>query len=71
MTPLEQKYSCERSERALCTLMKKYKKMDCYNYMPSFTDGASDSDGDAKNVRTMGEPKHYIRLNENKSWKLM
>ena len=30
MTPLEQKYSCERSEWALCTLMNKYKKKDCY-----------------------------------------
>ena len=38
MTPLEQKYSCERSEWALCTLMNKYKKKDCYNFMPSFTD---------------------------------
>ena len=71
MTPLEQKYSCERSEWALCTLMSKYKKKDCYNYMPSFTDEASDSDGGAKEVRTTGEPKHYIRLNENRSWKLM
>ena len=51
--------------------MNKYKKKDCYDYMPSFTDEASDSDGDAKNVRTTGEPKHYIRLNENRSWKLM
>ena len=71
MTPLEQKYSCDRSEWALCTLMNKYKKKDCYNYMPSFTDEASDSDGGAKEVRTTGEPKHYIRLNENRSWKLM
>ena len=51
MTPLEQKYSCERSELALYE--------------------ASDSDGGAKEVRTTGEPKHYIRLNENRSWKLM
>jgi hypothetical protein len=62
MTPLKQKYSCERSEWAFCTLMSKYKKKDCYNYMPSFTDGASDSDGDAKKVRTMGEPKHFISI---------
>ena len=54
MTPLEQKYSCERSEWALCTLMNKYKKKDCYNYMPSFTDEASDSDGGAKMVRNKG-----------------
>ena len=39
--------------------------------MPSFTDEASDSDGDAKKVRTTGEPKHVIRLNENRGWKLM
>ena len=39
--------------------------------MPSFTDEASDSDGGAKEVRTTGEPKDYIRLNENRSWKLM
>ena len=71
MTPLEQKYSCERSKWALCTLINKYKKKDCYNYMPSFTDEASDSDGGAKKVRTTGEPKHFIRLNENRSWKLM
>ena len=71
MTPLEQKYSCERSEWALCTLMNKYKKKDCYNYMPSFTDEASDSDRDANKVRTTGEPKNVIRLNENKGWKLM
>ena len=38
MTQLKQKYSCERSEWALCTLMNKYKKKYCYNYMPSFTD---------------------------------
>ena len=31
------------------------------------TDEASDSDGGAKEVRTTGEPKHYIRLNENRS----
>ena len=39
--------------------------------MPSFTDEASDSDGGAKKVRTTGEPKHFIRLIENRSWKLM
>ena len=44
--------------------MTKYKKKDCYNYMLSFTDEASDSDGDAKKVRTTGEPKHFIRLNK-------
>jgi hypothetical protein len=71
MTPLEQKYSCERSEWALCTLMNTYKKKNCYNHMPSFTDEASDSDGEAKKDRTTGEPKNYIRLNENQSWKLM
>ena len=70
MTPLEQKYSCERSEWSLCTLMNKYKKTDCYNYMPSFTEDSSDSDGGDK-VRTTGEPINYIRLNENRSWKLM
>ena len=59
MTPLEQKYSCERSEWALCTLMNKYKKKDCYNYMPSFTDEASDSDSDAKKVRTTGAQECY------------
>jgi hypothetical protein len=68
LTPLEQKYSCERSEWVLCTLMNKYKKKDCYNYMSSFTNDASDGDGDAKKVRTTGEPNHYIRLNENRSW---
>ena len=51
--------------------MNKNKKKDCYNYMPSFTDEASDCEEDAKKVRTTGEPKHYIRLNENRSWKLM
>ena len=71
LTPLEQKLSCERSEWALCTLMNKYKKKDCNNYMPPFTDDASDSGEDAKNVRTTGEPKHYIQLKENKGWKLL
>jgi hypothetical protein len=52
-------------------VMNKYKKNDCYNYMPSFTDEASDGDGDAKKARTTGEPKHVIRLNENRSWKLI
>jgi hypothetical protein len=42
--------------------MNKYKKKDCYNYMLPFTDGASDCGEDAKNVRTTGEPKHYIQL---------
>ena len=51
--------------------MNKYKKKDCYNYMPPFTDDASDSGEDAKNVRTTGEPKHYIHLKENKGWKLL
>ena len=69
MTPLEQKYSCERYEWALCTLISKYKKKDCYNYMPSFTDEASKSDGETEKVRTTGEPKNVIRLNENKGWK--
>jgi hypothetical protein len=50
--------------------MNKYKKKDCYNYMPSFTDEASDSDGDAKKVKTMVKSKHFTRLNENRSWKL-
>ena len=36
--------------------MNKYKKKDCYNYMPSLTDEASDSDGAAKKVRTTGSP---------------
>jgi hypothetical protein len=62
MTPLEQKYSCERSEWEICTLMNKSKKKVCYSYMPSFTDEASDSDGDAKKVRTTEDPKHFIRL---------
>ena len=51
--------------------MNKYKKIDCYNYMPPFTDDASDSGEDAKKVRTMGEPKNYIQLKENKGWKLL
>ena len=42
LTPLEKKLSCERSEYALCTLMNKYKKKDCYKYMPPLNDGASD-----------------------------
>jgi hypothetical protein len=46
--------------------MNKYKKKDCYNYKPSFTVEASDSDGDVKMVRTTGEPKNSIRLNENR-----
>ena len=46
--------------------MNKYKKKDCYNYMPSFTDEASDSDEDVNKVRTTGEPKNVIRLNENR-----
>jgi hypothetical protein len=40
--------------------MNKYKKEDCYNYMPSFNDEASDSDGDVKKVRTTGDPKNVI-----------
>jgi hypothetical protein len=51
--------------------MNKYKKKNCYNYMPSFTDEASDSDEDVEKVRTAGEPKNFIRVNENRSWKLM
>jgi hypothetical protein len=39
--------------------------------MPSFTDEASDSDEDVEKVRTAGEPKNFIRVNENRSWKLM
>ena len=62
MTQLEQKYSCERSKWALCTLMIKYKKKDCYNYMPSFTDEASDSDGEAKEVRTTGEAYAFHQI---------
>ena len=71
LTPLEKKLSCERSEYALCTLMNKYKKKDCYNYMPPFNDGASDSEKDVKKVRKTGEPKHHIQLKENKRWRIM
>ena len=46
--------------------MNKYKKKDCYNYMPPFNDGASDSEENAKNVRKTGEPKNYIQLKEIK-----
>jgi hypothetical protein len=56
LTPLEQKYSCETSEWALCTLMTKYKKKYCYDSMLSFIDVASDTNGDAKTVRTTGSP---------------
>jgi hypothetical protein len=55
----------------LCALMNKYKKKNCYNYMPSFTDEALDSDGDAEKVKTTEKPNNFIRLNENRSWKLM
>ena len=51
--------------------MNKCKKKDCYNYMPSFTDEASDSDRDANKVKTTGESKNVIKLNENRGWKLM
>jgi hypothetical protein len=30
-----------------------------------------DSNGDANEVRTTGKPKNAIRLNENRSWKLI
>jgi hypothetical protein len=51
--------------------MNKYKKKDCYNYMPPFNDGASDSEEDVKKVRKTGEPKHHIQLKENKGWRIM
>jgi hypothetical protein len=47
--------------------MNTYKKKDCYNCMRSLTDEASESDVDAKKVRTTREPKHFIRINENRS----
>jgi hypothetical protein len=50
--------------------MDKYKK-DVYNYMPKFDDvSVLDSNG-SKNVRTSGEPREFINLVQNQSFRKM
>jgi hypothetical protein len=71
LKPLERTRSGDPSEYALVTPMNKNKKKDCCRYMPPFTNGASDSKEDAKNVRTTGEPKNNVKLKENKVWRIM
>ena len=52
-------------------IMNKYKKKDVYNYRPRFDDATVlDSDG-SKNVRILGEPREFINLVKNQSFKLM
>ena len=71
MTSEEQRLSANRSEYAFVTIMNKYKKKDVYNYMPRFDDASVlDSDG-SKNVRTSGEPREFINLVQNQSFKVM
>ena len=71
MTADEQRLSAKRSEYAFVIIMNKYKKKDVYNYMPRFVDASViDSDG-SKNVRTSGEPREYINLVQNQSFRVM
>ena len=71
MTAEEQRLSAKQSEYVFVTIMNKYKKKDVYNYMPWF-DYASvlHSDG-SKNVRTSGEPKEFINLVQNQSFRVL
>ena len=71
MTAEEQRLSVKRSEYAFVTIMNKYKKKDVYNYMPKFEDASILNPNGSKYVKTSGEPKDFINLVENQSFKVM
>ena len=71
MTAEEQKLSGQRSEYAFVTIMNKFKKKDVYNYMPRFDDASGLHSDGSKNVRTSGEPREFINLVQNQSFKVM
>ena len=71
MTAEEQRLSVKRSEYAFVTIMNKYKKKDVYNYMPKFEDASILNPNGSKYVKTSGEPKEFINLVENQSFKVM
>ena len=71
MTAEEQKLSGQRSEYAFVTIMNKFKKKDVYNYMPRFDDASGLHSVGSKNVRTLREPREFINLVQNQSFKVM
>jgi len=71
MTAEEQRLSGQRSEYAFVTIMNKFKKKDVYNYMPRFDDASVLGSDGSKNVRTSGEPKEFINLVQNQSFRVM
>ena len=51
--------------------MNKYRKKDAYNYMLKFEDASILNPNGSKYVKTLGEPKEFINLVENQSFKVM
>ena len=71
MIAKKQRLSVKRPEYALVTIMNKYKKNDAYNYMPKFEDASILNPNGSKYVKTSEEPKEFINLVENQSFKVM
>ena len=71
MTAEEQSLSIKRFEYAFVTIMNKYKKKDVYNYMPRFDDASVLHSDGSKNVRTSREPRKFINLVQNQSFRVM
>jgi hypothetical protein len=63
--------SVKRSEYAFATVLNKNKKKDVYNNMSKFDDASVLDSNGSKNVRTSGEPREFINLVQNQSFKLM
>ena len=71
MTAEEQRLSVKPSEYAFVTIMNKYNKKDAYNYMPKFEDASILNPNGSMYVMTSGEPKEFINLVENQSFRVM
>jgi hypothetical protein len=71
MTAEEQRLGTKRSEYAFVTIMNKYKKKDVHNYMPRFDDASVLDSHGSKIVRTSGEPREFINLVQNQSFRVM
>ena len=71
MTAEEQRLSGQRSENAFVTIKNKFKKKDVYNYMPRFDDASVLNSNGPKNVRISREPREFINLVQNQSFRVM
>ena len=61
----------KQSKYTFVTIMNKYKKKDTYNYMPKFEDASIFNPDGSMYVMTSGEPKEFMNLVENQSFKVM